>query len=169
MIAVAVVALLIPTPREAVWGMAEVLLAVWGPAILVELMIYEIAKGTIVVKAVLAAATGGLSLLLVNFVSDLDTFGVVVMGLTPLNLVRPFYAAWRLRRDMHLAAGEADLGLARFRLVGLALALASACQGRLDLMAQLCRMSLVATLLLARYGLRPVPPGLHGDTASVGR
>jgi hypothetical protein len=64
MVAVAVVAFLLPLPHEAALGMAAVILYIWVPALLVEMMIFEFAGGMRAIKAFLALCSGVLLLVL---------------------------------------------------------------------------------------------------------
>ncbi len=160
MVAVAVVALLLPLPYEAALGMVEVILYIWVPALLIEMMIFEFAGGMKAIKAVLAL-TSGVLLLVLPYGSRADPFFIVVLGITPLNLIGPLHAALRLRRVKRLVAGEvlwAWLGLVwSVLLVESWRPHATSTTGLLRLMAQFCRMSLIVALLLILYGPRPAP------------
>jgi hypothetical protein len=158
MLAVAIIALLTPSLKEATLGLAAVTIAIWFPIILVELIIYEYAQVLLNVMAILALGTVMVSLAVLPFILELDLFEIIVLGLTPVNLSGPFYAAWRLRRGWRLASGEV-----LWAWVGLVWSVPHwdfhpyDGTGVLNLMAQYCRMSLVLVLLLAQYGPRPRP------------
>src|SRR5262249_23757871 len=162
MVAVAVVALLIPFPYEAAIAMALVILLIWFPALLVEMMIFAFAGGKRAVGAVLAVSAvsiEGTVMLLLYRSPSFDAFDIVVCGLTPLNLIGPPYAVMRLRSGMRVVAGEALwawLGLVwSVLLVGWH---PHSSDEELRLLVQFCRTSLIMALLLALYGPRPVPP-----------
>jgi hypothetical protein len=159
MLAVAVTALLMPFPAEAATGLAAVIAAIWVPALLVEMLIYDLAGRWPALLVALAICAGIAPLLLMPHLLDRDAFEMTLLGLTPLNLFGPFYAAWRLRSGMRLVAGE--VLWAWFGMVWSTLFLAGlphSAAERIGLMAEFSRLSIVLALLLARYGPRPAPP-----------
>jgi hypothetical protein len=158
MVAVAIIALLTPSIKEATFGLAVVTIAIWFPVILVELIVYEYAQGLLFVMATLALGTVVVSLVELPFVSDLDLFKIVVLALTPLNFIGPFQLVWRQRRGLRLVTGE--ILWAWMGLVWSVLLWDFHPHNRTDmliLLAQYSRISLVVVLLLVRYGPRPQP------------
>jgi hypothetical protein len=156
MLAVAVVALMTPFPDELVHRMGAMIAGVWVPAIAIAMMVDQFVGQDRATKLVVALVVGAFTTSLLRYGSQLDGFSLAVLVLTKLNVMGPFWAAWRLRRHSRLYSGEvlwAWLGflwpIVFFDGLGYPVPV-------LEKTAQVARMSLVVVLVLAIYGSRPV-------------
>jgi hypothetical protein len=163
-VAVGVVALLIPFPLEALLLAIATLAMGFGVPALVVYACDEIAgHRAAIVASALIAACGGWYIIRPPLMAT-GPASWIASVLTALNLAGPLYLAVQLRRRGPLVAGEV-----LWAWVGLIWATIivhhSANRSRsgfiisLDLMVQGTRLILVLSLLLALYGRRPERPG----------
>jgi hypothetical protein len=160
MVAVAFVALMIPFPVDAVFGLIPLFLVVWFPTLCVVTMISEFVKAKWLTAIVLALGTAGLSFtfLPARPFRDPRAFAYVVLVLTPLNLLGPFHLARRLRQRSRLASGELLWSWEGLLWSVLMWSCHPHSQWEvLALMGQFARMSFIVAVLLAEYGHRPAP------------
>jgi hypothetical protein len=164
MLAVAVVAIIMPFSEYSICLIMGTVIAIWTPLVLVTLTVCNFVKRTTGVVVLIGLAVAATSFLMLGpFDHRLlsDAFGPIIVGLTPLNLIGPFYAAWRrLRFGSSLAAGHviwAWLGVAWLVIFWDWQARPSA--SIFEPMVDCSRLSVVLTVMLGLYGKRPEQTG----------
>ena len=165
MIAIAIVAILLPFPVGAIMGLAFIALAFWLPVLIVALsidMIIPRVAANIAALAALSLVGFG-----VWFYSPHSTWQTALLdsamsGLTMANFAGPLYVGRRFRRGEPLTSGHLLWAWSGFLwAAGPFIAFppmhsrGAEFQGRVEG----CRLTLALAVLLALYGSRPVEKG----------